>query len=231
MSNHLKNNSYPGRGIILGKTNDSTKIIQIYWIMGRSENSRNRIFTVEKNNFVKTEVFDKTKMTDPSLIIYYPVKDINNFHIVTNGNQTDAIYDFLKVNKSFENAVNEQLYEPDKPNFTPRISGLVNIKKCEYKLAIVKTINHNENYYIRNIFSYNDLIKGKGYCITTYEKDGTPLPGFEGEPVPVDIYDSIEENINKYWDLLDKENKVSLLVKSINIENDSIEIKVKNKNQ
>lgn len=231
MNNHLKNNNYPGRGIIIGKTMDSTKIIQIYWIMGRSENSRNRIFKVEENNFVKTEVFDKTKVIDPSLIIYYPVKDINNYHIVTNGNQTDTIYDFINDNKSFENAINEQLYEPDKPNFTPRISVLVNVKKGMFKLAIVKTINHDENYFIREVFSYNDLIKGKGYCITTYEKDGNPLPCFEGEPRSVNIYDSIEENIDRYWDLLDKENRVSLLVKSINIKNDSVEIKIKNKNQ
>ncbi len=231
MSSHLKGNSYPGRGIIVGKTKDSTKIIQIYWIMGRSDNSRNRIFQVEENNFVKTEVFDKTKVTDPSLIIYYPVKEINNYHIVTNGDQTDTIYNFIKNNKNFDDAIKKQLYEPDKPNFTPRISGIVNVKKGKFKLAIVKTINHDENYFVREVFSYNDLINGKGFCITTYEKDGNPLPAFEGEPESVEIYDTVEENIDIYWDLLDKENRVSLLVKSINVKDDSVEIKIINKNQ
>jgi IMP cyclohydrolase len=229
--NYLINNSYPGRGIIIGKTKDSSKTIQIYWIMGRSENSRNRIFKVDENNFVKTEAYDLNKLKDPSLIIYFPIKHFNNYHIVSNGDQTETIYKFINENKSFNEVINELLFEPDKPNFTPRISGLINIPKNEFKLSIVKSINNNENFFTRQIFTYNNLIEGKGFCITTYIKDGNPLPSFEGEPILIDIYNSIEENIEYFWNLLDKDNRVSILVKSINVKDDFVNIKIKNRNE
>jgi IMP cyclohydrolase len=225
---HLENNTYPGRGIILGKTKDASKIIQIYWIMGRSENSRNRVFASGENNFVKTEAFDISKLTDPSLIIYYPVKEVNGYHIVTNGDQTETIYKFIGHGRSFEEAVAEQLYEPDKPNFTARISGIANVSKKEYKLSIVKAVANEADYFTRQIFAYNDFKAGEGYCITTYKTDGNPLPCFSGEPVPAVIYNSINENLEKYWDLLDKDNRVSLLVKSVDVKYGSIEIKIKN---
>jgi IMP cyclohydrolase len=229
--NYLINNSYPGRGIIIGKTKDSSKIIQIYWIMGRSENSRNRIFKVDENNFVKTEAYDINKLKDPSLIIYSPIKNINNYHIVSNGDQTETIYKFISENKSFDEVINELLFEPDKPDFTPRISGLINIPKNEFKLSIVKSINNNEKFFTRQIFNYNNLIEGKGFCITTYIKDGNPLQSFEGEPILIDIYNSIEENIEYFWNLLDKDNRVSILVKSINVKDDFVNIKIKNGNE
>lgn len=220
---------YPGRGIIIGKTSNADTIIQIYWIMGRSENSRNRVFKLDDNNFVKTEAFDLTKLSDPSLIIYYPVKAINKYHIVTNGDHTETIFRYLQAGKSFEESLAEQLFEPDAPNFTPRISGLVNIEKKEFKLSIVKTISHNENHFTRQIFNYNDLLHGKGYCITTYEKDGNPLPSYVGEPQVVDIYDTIDENLETYWDLLDPDNKISLLVKSISVKDGSAHVAIVNK--
>lgn len=197
--------------------------------MGRSENSKNRIFITVGNNFVKNEVFDMEKLIDPSFIIYFPIKKINNYHIVTNGDQTEKIYKYLRENKSFEEALKDQFYEPDKPNYTPRISGLVNTKTSEYKLAIVKTINNNASYFVRQIFSYNNLIPGKGYCITTYEKDGDPLPSYVGEPSIVKIYNSIEENIEEYWDLLDKNNRVAILVKSINVKDGKDTIRIINR--
>jgi IMP cyclohydrolase len=229
--NCLMNNTYLGRGIIIGKTSDSKRIIQIYWLMGRSENSRNRIFKIIENNFVKTEAYDIKKLTDPSLIIYYPIKSINDYHIVSNGDQTETIYQYLKDNISFEEALKEQLYEPDKPNYTPRISGLVNIKTNEYKLSIVKTINNDINYFVRQVFSYNNLIPGKGYCITTYEKDGNPLPSYIGEPSLVEIYNSVDKNIEKYWEILDENNRVAILVKSINVEDGKDNIKIINRNK
>jgi IMP cyclohydrolase len=227
--NSLMNNTYTGRGIIIGKTSNSKRIIQIYWLMGRSENSRNRIFKILENNFVKTEAYDINKLTDPSLIIYYPIKSINDYHIVSNGDQTETIYQYLKDNIRFEEALKEQLYEPDKPNYTPRISGLVNIKTNEYKLSIVKTINNDINYFVRQVFSYNNLIPGKGYCITTYEKDGNPLPSYIGEPSLVEIYNSVDKNIEKYWEILDKNNRVAILVKSINLEDGKDNIKIINR--
>ncbi len=220
---------YPGRGIIIGKTSNADAVIQIYWIMGRSENSRNRVFKLDDNNFVKTEAFNLKKLSDPSLIIYYPVKAINNYHIVTNGDHTETIFKYLQGGKSFEASLAEQLFEPDVPNFTPRISGLVNIQKKEFKLSIVKTISNNENYFTRQVFSYNELLNGKGYCITTYEKEGDPLPSYMGEPQVVDIYDTIDENLEMYWDVLDSDNKISLLVKSISMKDGSENVAIINK--
>ena len=229
----LKKNSYPGRGIIIGKTPTTNKVVQVYWIMGRSEGSRNRYFEIEDNKFVKTKIFDESKINkeDLSLIVYHPVKYFNNYHIVSNGDQTDTIYYNLKNGKTFEDSIDERKYEHDKPNYTPRISGIVNLtdKFYKYKLSIIKTIDNNPEVFQRNYFNYINFMNGFGYCITTYKNDGNPIPSFEGEPFIVEIFDDIDETLNYYWELLNSENKVSILVKYFNSIN-NIDIKIKNKN-
>jgi IMP cyclohydrolase len=215
--NKLKSNSYPGRGIIIGMTPNGKEMVQIYWIMGRSVNSRNRIFE-KVGDFIRTKAFDESKLTDPSLIIYYPMKNLNNNHIITNGDQTDTIFDYLQAGKTFENALDTRCYEPDPPNFTPRISGIVNIdEQHNYKLSILKAIDGENGITQRNIFCYEKAMAGVGHCIHTYEKDGDPLPSFNGEPLEVFLYDKMDENLKYYWDLLNVENRVSLLVKHIDI--------------
>ena len=223
----FKDNKYPGRGIIIGKTPNSNKIIQIYWIMGRSINSRNRIFTKDSENSVKTEAYDISLLSDPTLIIYNPIRQLGNNHVVTNGAHTDTIIEHLENGYSFDEAVNNLLYEPDPPNFTPRISGIVNIQKEIYKLSIVKTISNNSNYYSNQLFTYNDIQPGRGYCITTYEKDGEPIPSYSGEPMIVEINN--ESNIMNFWKLLNEENKISILCKTINIKDGTSEIDIINK--
>jgi len=222
--NALKKNTYPGRGIIVGLSSDSKTIYQIYWIMGRSSNSRNRIF-IKEDNFVKTQAFDESKLEDPSLIIYYPMKKHKNSHIVTNGDQTDTIYNFLSTGKSFEDAVNSRQFEPDAPNFTPRISNIVDINDPNFicKFAINKTLNNDSNYPVTYFYKYKHLIPGVGFLITTYSQDGNPLPSFTGEPVHIPIFDDISTS---YWDCLDSENRISLFVKSIDLlsGNDSVSI-------
>ena len=220
----LQKNSYPGRGIVVGLSSDSKTIYQIYWIMGRSSNSRNRIF-VQEGDFIQTKAFDESKLEDPSLIIYYPMKKYNNCHIVTNGDQTDTIYDSLSYGKTFEDAVNTRCFEPDAPNFTPRISNIVATDEdfiC--KISINKTLNNDSNYPAINIYKYAHLIPGVGFLITTYSQDGNPLPSFCGEPIHVPIFDDISTNLTSYWDCLDSENKISLFVKSIDLAsgNDSV---------
>jgi len=228
----LKQNTYPGRGIVIGMTPDGKNYVQVYWIMGRSENSRNRIFEVEEG-FVKTKAFDISKLEDPSLIIYYPVKNVNNYHIVTNGDQTDTIYDYIKDGKTFKEALDTREFEPDPPNYTPRISGYVDctLQKATYGLSILKTIDNNEELPQKNYFYYNNFIKGFGHCIHTYNEDGNPIPSFTGEPYLVKVDNDIEKNTEYFWNLLDEDNKVSLLVKYINVSDKNIKIKILNKNQ
>ena len=223
MENYKFLGSYPGRGIVIGMTPDGKHMVQVYWIMGRSENSRNRIFAMD-NGFVKTEAFDISKLSDPSLVIYYAAKNYDNVHIVTNGDQTDTIYEM----KSFEGALNTRTFEPDSPNFTPRISGIYNDGK--YKLSILKSIGNNSDYCVRQYFNYDKPIAGIGHCIHTYDCDGNPLPSFSGEPYQVPLYDCIEETADYYWSRLNEENKISLFVKFIDIENNKYNIKIINKN-
>ncbi|HEY5561447.1 MAG TPA: IMP cyclohydrolase [Clostridiaceae bacterium] len=225
----LKDNSYPGRGIILGLTPDGENYVQIYWIMGRSENSRNRVF-LEDEGYVRNRAYDESKVIDPSLIIYYPVKYLDNYHIVTNGDQTDTIYDYLKEGNSFEEAIETRTFEPDGPNFTPRISGIVELdKKIAYKLAINKSINNDGNYKEVNFFNYEKGVPGYGHFLSTYMGDGNPLPSFEGEPKLVNIYNTIEENLKFYWGSLNEDNRISILVKYINMQNKKTELKIINK--
>lgn len=229
---NLKQNKYPGRGMVIGETPDGKNYVQVYWIMGRSSNSRNRVFELD-GNFVRTKAFDESKLEDPSLIIYYPVKSIGGYHIVTNGDQTDTLYDYYKIGKTFENALNIRKFEPDEPNFTPRISGVVNLteKNPMYSLSILKSADGCPEYCIRSYFHYNNFMKGFGHCIHTYVEDGNPIPSFKGEPYIVSLENDIEENAEKYWNLLNDDNKVSLLVKYINVDTKNITYKIINKNK
>jgi hypothetical protein len=225
----LQKNKYPGRGIVLGASADGKKFFQIYWIMGRSENSRNRIF-IEENGFVRTKAYYDSKLTDPSLIIYYPLKSFENFHIISNGDQTDTVYDYLKSGESFEAALMTRTFEPDEPNYTPRITGLTELEgKNAYTLAILKTQNGDPATCIRSFFNYEKPIPGFGHCIHTYESDGTVLPSFSGEPYIVPIPNSIDEGLNYYWELLDPDNRISILAKTIDIKTGKADIKIKNR--
>lgn len=229
--NTLTNNSYPGRGIVIGLTPDSTKIVQIYWIMGRSENSRNRIFLEDPNGFVRTKAFDESKMTDPSLIIYHPVKFLDKKHIVSNGDQTDTIFDFLSKGKSIESALMTREYEPDGPNFTPRISGLVDLENngIAYELSILKSFDNSQASSNRQFFKYGKGIAGMGHFISTYKEDGTPLPSFRGEPQLMPVANSAKDCAKNYWKALDSDNKVSLLAKTIVVDSGETEISIMNK--
>jgi IMP cyclohydrolase len=226
----LSQNEYPGRGIIIGITPSGKNYIQIYWIMGRSNNSKNRIFEID-NNFVRTKAFDENKMVDPSLIIYYPIKALEKYHIVSNGDQTDTIYEYINKNNTFENALNTWEFEPDPPNYTPRISGFIDLRKenANYGLSILKSINHNKELCQRNYYNYNNFINGFGHCIHTYSGNGNPVPPFDREPFIIKVFEDIEENIKHFWKILNEENKISLLVKYINKDN-NVMIKCINKN-
>ncbi|WP_159888195.1 IMP cyclohydrolase [Paenibacillus puerhi] len=227
----LQKNVYPGRGIIIGLTPDGTRLVQVYWIMGRSENSRNRVFIEEPNGFLRTEAKDPAKLTDPSLIIYYPVKHANGAHIVTNGDQTDTIHEALLAGGSFESALATRTYEPDAPNFTPRISGIVDLndEQFAYKLSILKSAGNTEEQTLRHTYTYEKALPGYGHCIHTYEGDGNPLPSFQGEPALVPLANNAEEIVDMYWNALNEENKISLLVKTIRIEDGASELLVRNK--
>ncbi|WP_135557387.1 IMP cyclohydrolase [Paenibacillus cymbidii] len=227
----LASNAYPGRGIVIGLTPDGTRLVQVYWIMGRSENSRNRIFVREDNGFVRTEAADPAKLSDPSLIIYYPVRHTGRSHIVTNGDQTDTIHEALTAGGTFEDALTTRTYEPDAPNYTPRISGLVELgnEHCAYKLSILKSLHNDPVQTQRHFFHYEHGIPGFGHLIHTYQGDGSPLPSFAGEPVLVPLHDTIEANVETYWSRLNEENRISLLVKTIDRQSGAADIRIVNK--
>ena len=231
IENELKNNEYPGRGIIIGKSADGTKAVTAYFIMGRSSNSRNRIFSVEGEG-IRTEAFDPSKLEDPSLIIYAPVRVLGNDTIVTNGDQTDTIYDGLKDGLSFEQSLRSREFEPDAPNYTPRISGVMTVAdgKYDYQMSILKSNNGNPDACNRYTFSYENPVNGEGHFIHTYMHDGNPLPSFEGEPKLVAIPDDMEEFANMLWTSLNEDNKVSLFVRYIDIATGKYETKIINKN-
>lgn len=224
---------YPGRGIFFGRSLDGKDIYIAYFIMGRSENSRNRILKADGLD-IKTKAFNKEKMKDPSLIIYTPLKTLNNIIILTNGDQTDTISDFLLRGKTFEDAINTRDYEPDKPNYTPRISGIVDFSKEEpaYKISIIKAMVNNEKVYTeRHFFYYEKSIPGMGHLIHTYKNDGEPLPPFCGEPIAINIKSDFDSFVNELWACLNFENKVSLLARKINIYNFENYTKIINKNE
>lgn len=232
LNEELSNNEYPGRGIIIGKSEDNKYAITAYFIMGRSKNSRNRTFVKEKDG-IKTQAFDSSQMTDPSLIIYSPVRVLNNKTIVTNGNQTDTIYDGLVNNLTFEQSLKTREFEPDSPNFTPRISGLLEFEsgRFSYQLSILKSNNGNSSCCNRYTFSYDNPISGQGHFIHTYKQNGNPLPSFEGEPKIIEIDDNkIDDFTNKLWNNLNEDNKISLFVRYIEIETGITETRIINKN-
>lgn len=229
----LQSNNYPGRGILLGKSADGKNAVIAYFIMGRSENSRNRIF-VEDGCGIRTQAFDESKLTDPSLIIYAPVRVLGNKTIVTNGDQTDTVYDLMNSQQTFEQSLRTREFEPDAPNYTPRISGVVKADKDQFNfaLSILKSDNGNPDSCLRYTFSYTDPINGEGRFIHTYKADGNPLPSFEGEPKRVEIgSDDIDTFTNKVWTSLNQENKVSLFVRYINLETLEATSRIVNKNK
>ena len=228
----LKENAYPGRGIIIGKTKDGKKAVTAYFIMGRSENSRNRIFVEDKEG-IRTQAFDPSKLTDPSLIIYAPVRVLGNKTIVTNGDQTDTIYEGMDKQMTFEQSLRSREFEPDGPNYTPRISGIMHIENGNYSYAmsILKTDCGDPETCNRYTFAYNAPRAGEGHFIHTYMHDGSPLPSFEGEPKRIEVADDIEAFTNLLWDSLNVDNKVSLFVRYIDIETGTYETRIVNKNQ
>lgn len=230
IKDNLHSNAYPGRGIVLGKSQDGENAVIAYFIMGRSENSRNRIF-VEDGQGLKTQAFDPAKLVDPSLIIYSPVRVLGDNTIVTNGDQTDTVYDFMAKAESFETALRTRTFEPDEPNFTPRISGLVDTKDSfSYKLSILKSANGNSSSAQRFFFEYESPISGQGHFIHTYKCDGNPIPSYEGEPTLVEIKGDIDEFTNDIWNSLNDDNKVSLFTRFINLKTGNVETRIINKN-
>ena len=226
----LKNNSYPGRGIIIGKSADGNNAVTAYFIMGRSVNSRNRVFT-ETPDGIKTEAADPSKLTDPHLIIYSPVRVLGNKTIVTNGDQTDTIYELMDNQQTFEQALRTRLYEDDAPNYTPRISGIMHVGNGEYNYAmnIIKSADGNPDCAERFTFTYTNPLNGVGHFIHTYMGDGDPLPSFEGEPEKIEIPNDIDTFTNDLWNALNEDNKVSLFVRFIDIRTGKAATKVVNK--
>ena len=228
MVKDLQQNSYPGRGIVLGRSSDGEHAVIGYFIMGRSENSRNRVF-VEEQGGIRTEAFDPAKLSDPSLIIYWPVRVLGDQTIVTNGDQTDTIYDYLKDGKTFADALRTRTFEPDGPNFTPRISGLVE-KNGNYRLSILKSNEGDPDSAHRYFYEYENLKAGQAHFIHTYEHDGNPIPSFVGEPKQVKIEGCIECFTKMLWENLNEDNKVSLFTRFINLKTGETETRIINKN-
>ena len=228
----LKSNAYPGRGIVIGKSADGKSAVTAYFIMGRSENSRNRVF-VEDGDGIRTQAFDESKLTDPHLIIYAPVRVLGNKTIVTNGDQTDTIYDLMNQQMTFEQSLRTREFEDDAPNYTPRISGIMKIEGGDYSYAmsILKSNNGNPDSCLRFTYSYKNPIAGEGHFIHTYMGDGSPLPSFEGEPVLVGIPNSIDAFTDGLWESLNEDNKVSLFVRFIDIETGKTDTRIINKNK
>ena len=232
LEKELQSNSYPGRGIIIGRSADGTKAVTAYFIMGRSENSRNRVF-VEDGEGIRTQAFDPSKLTDPSLIIYAPVRVLGNKTIVTNGDQTDTVYEGMDKQLTFEQSLRSRTFEPDGPNYTPRISGIMHIENgtYNYAMSILKSNNGNPESSHRYTFAYENPAAGEGRFIHTYKCDGNPLPSFEGEPKLVSIPDDMEAFTDLVWNSLNADNKVSLFVRYIDIATGTYETKIVNKNQ
>ena len=232
IAKELQQNSYPGRGIIIGKSADGKSAVTAYFIMGRSENSRNRVF-VEDGDGIRTQAFDPSRLTDPSLIIYAPVRVLGNKTIVTNGDQTDTIYELMDKQQTFEQALRTREFEPDAPNYTPRISGIMHVEngRYNYAMSILKSNQGDPSSCNRFTFAYENPKAGEGRFIHTYMGDGNPLPSFEGEPELIEIPDDIDAFTSLLWDSLNPENKVSLFVRFIDIASGSFESRIVNKNK
>lgn len=224
----LNSNAYPGRGILLGRSADGANAVIAYFIMGRSENSRNRVFA-ENGEGIRTQAFDPAKLVDPSLIIYSPVRVLDGTTIVTNGDQTDTVYEAMKAGRTFAAALRTRTFEPDSPNFTPRISGLVQ-PDGSYRLSILKSAGGNPESVQRFFFAYDAPVSGQGHLIHTYQGDGNPLPSFEGEPTLVEIPNEIDGFTNLLWNSLNEENKVSLFTRFINLSTGLKDTRILNKN-
>ena len=232
LEQELKGNAYPGRGIVIGKSEDGKYAVTAYFIMGRSENSRNRVFVTEGEG-IRTQAYDPSKLTDPSLIIYAPVRVLGKETIVTNGDQTDTVYEGVSKGLTFEQSLRSREFEPDAPNYTPRISGMLTVEngRFDYQMSILKSNNSNPAACNRYTYSYENPVAGEGHFIHTYLHDGNPLPSFEGEPKLIAIQDNIEIFTELLWNHLNEENKVSLFVRYINIETGEYETKIVNKNE
>ncbi len=227
----IRDNSYVGRGIVIGRSEDGKKAVTAYFIMGRSQNSRNRIFT-KKDDVLFTEPFDASKVEDPSLIIYAALRKYENKLIVTNGDQTDTIFEGLKNGVSFHESLKSREFEPDAPNFTPRISGIINFgdKDFDYEMSILKSADENGSACNRYTFAYPSL-PGLGHFVHTYVCDGNPIPTFQGEPERVAIPNDIDEFTDKLWDALNEDNKISLYVSYTDVETKAEETRLINKNK
>ena len=236
LSAYLREHSYPGRGILLGRSADNKHAVIAYFIMGRSANSRNRVFTpVAEDNGIMTEAYDPSKMEDPSLIIYHPVRYVEKTGdtVVTNGDQTDTVRDGILEGKVFAQALRVRCFEPDPPNYTPRISGVVRSEKdCfHYALSILKSNNGDPSECLRFTFAYDRPLAGEGHFISTYKGNGNPLPSFEGEPIPVEISGDLDTLTAKVWESLNPDNRVSLFVRFLNFKTGRYETRIVNKNK
>ena len=225
----LRQNAYPGRGIVLGLTPDGGRSAAAYFIMGRSQNSRNRVFLPEPDG-IRTEAFDPSLLKDPSLIIYHPVRELDGRLIVTNGDQTDTVRDFLAKGDSFENALRTRCFEPDGPNWTPRISGLVDLRTGSYSLSILKAADAEGSACLRQTFEYAPLA-GLGHFLHTYVCDGDPIPTFQGEPERVAVSDDIDAYTALLWENLNDDNKISLFVRYTDLHTGRFEQRIVNKHE
>lgn len=232
LEKELRGNAYPGRGIIIGKSANGKYAVAAYFIMGRSENSKNRIFVTEGEG-IRTQAFDPDKLSDPSLIIYAPVRVLGNKTIVTNGDQTDTIYECMDRQQTFEQALRTRAFEPDAPNYTPRISGIMHVGDGEYNYAmsIIKSNNGNPAACNRYTFAYNNPVAGEGHFIHTYQCDGNPLPSFEGEPKWVEIPDDMDAFQDMLWSSLNEEHKVSLFIRYLDMATGKYKSAIVNKNK
>lgn len=232
LDQELKNNEYPGRGIVIGRSADGEYAVTAYFIMGRSANSRNRIFA-EEGQGIRTQAFDPSKLEDPSLIIYAPVRVLGNDTIVTNGDQTDTVYEGLEKGLTFEQALRTREFEPDGPNYTPRISGLMHIEggRYDFALSILKSNEGDPSCCERFTFAYDNPKAGEGRFLHTYMHDGNPLPSFRGEPKTVAVEGDIDSFGSMLWESLNEENKVSLFVRFIHIQTGRYETRIWNKNK
>lgn len=231
LEQELKSNAYPGRGIVIGESKNGKYAVTAYFIMGRSSNSRNRVF-VEEGQGIRTQAYDPSKLEDPSLIIYAPVRVLGNKTIVTNGDQTDTIYEGMDKQLTFEQSLRSREFEPDAPNYTPRISGIMHIEggHYSYAMSILKSNHGDGSSCVRNTFAYETPLAGEGHFIHTYMHDGNPLPSFEGEPKPVEIPDDMDAFTDMLWNSLNEDNKVSLFVRYIDIATGEYRTKIINKN-
>lgn len=232
LESEISKTTYPGRGIVIGRSSDGEYAVTAYFIMGRSSNSRNRVFVTEGEG-IRTQAFDPAKLEDPSLIIYAPVRVLGHDTIVTNGDQTDTVYDGLSRGLTFEQSLRSREFEPDAPNYTPRISGVMHVEDgfFDYAMSILKSNNGDASSCSRFTFAYDSPKAGEGRFIHTYMGDGSPLPSFEGEPTPVTFDGDIDSFTDLVWNALNEDNKVSLFTRFIKISDGSFESRIVNKNR